>query len=195
MTDYAELPARDIERLARNIHAGGWAVENHHPIATLLGSCVAVCLCDTGVPVGGMNHFMLPKMSRNQHSAEDVMLAGDAAMENLLNNLLAAGAVRHRIQAKAFGGGTVIEGKGLGRGIGAQNVEFAKSWLTRERIPLVSSDFMGPWARKIILTPQSGEVWCRRMVANLVSESIRREEEAYAESLKPQPTRSNVELF
>lgn len=138
---------------------------------------------------------MLPKISRTQNAAEDVMLAGDAAMENLLNNLLARGAIRHRIQAKAFGGGTVIDTKAVGRGIGAQNVEFAKSWLVRERIPLVSSDFLGPWARKIIMTPKTGEVWCRRMVANLVSESIRREEEAYSESLKQQKISSNVELF
>jgi len=30
-------------------------------IATVLGSCVSVCLRDTKLGIGGMNHFMLPE--------------------------------------------------------------------------------------------------------------------------------------
>ena len=48
---------RSLERLSRVINPGGWAVDNERPIATLLGSCVAVCLYDPKLRLAGMNHF------------------------------------------------------------------------------------------------------------------------------------------
>jgi chemotaxis protein CheD len=195
---YANLDAREIERFARNIGPGEWAVEINRPIATLLGSCVSVCLIDTGMPVAGMNHFMLPTMLR-QSSNEDVLLAGDACMTALLNALLARGAARHRLQAKAFGGGAVIDlGANAGMGIGDRNALFAKEWLERERIPLVSVDMQGVWARKVLLVPENGDAYCRRIASSLAgTQAVRREEEAYAASLiREQKTASKkVELF
>src|SRR5574343_1629984 len=98
MIDYTTLPSREIERLSRSIGPGEWAIERHRPISNLLGSCVAVCLYDTGVPIAGMNHFMLPQMKKSTHADEDVLLAGDACMEALLNAMLKQGAARHRIR-------------------------------------------------------------------------------------------------
>jgi chemotaxis protein CheD len=198
VTSYAHLSAREIERFSRNIGPGEWAVETSRPIATLLGSCVSVCLIDSGLPVAGMNHFMLPNMLR-QANAEDALLAGDACMTALLNALLARGAARHRLQAKAFGGGAVIDlGTSNGMGIGDRNAIFAKEWLERERIPLIASDFQGPWARKLLLVPENGDAYCRRFTSSLAGvQDVRKEEEAYAASLvKPaQSEIKKVELF
>lgn len=197
MTDYTVLPSREVERLARNIHPGEWAVEPARPIATLLGSCVAVCLFDTATPVGGMNHFMLPSMQRGR-SSDDVELAGDASMTALLNALLARGAARHRLVAKAFGGGTIIETANSSLAIGKRNADFAREWLARERIPLAASDFLGPWSRKVILLPQSGDVYCKRIVTTMVTAQVlKREEETYAQSLVQQPAspEKRIELF
>lgn len=198
MKRYADLSAREIERFSRNIGPGEWAVENNRPIATLLGSCVAVCLMDTGIPVAGMNHFMLPNMQK-QSNNEDVLLAGDACMTALLNAVLAKGAARHRLQAKAFGGGAVIDlGSNNGMGIGDRNAIFTREWLERERIPLVSSDFQGPWARKVLLVPENGDAYCRRFTSSLAGvQEVRREEEAYAATLvKPVSSEiKKVELF
>lgn len=97
--DYASLPAREIERLSRNVAPGAWAVERERPLSTLLGSCVAVCLFDAQARVGGLNHFMLPNLQRSANSEVDALLAGDYAMEALLNALLAQGAKKPRIQA------------------------------------------------------------------------------------------------
>lgn len=187
MTDYTQLSSREIERLARPIQPGEWCCERARPISTLLGSCVAVCLYDSGVPIAGMNHFMLPQMSKSRTAAEDVLLAGDACMEALLNGLLAQGAARHRIRAKAFGGGTIIENPGQSLSIGKRNADFAREWLERENIPLVASDLLGPWSRKVLLVPQSGDAFCKRITINAQStDHLRREEEAYAASLERQ---------
>lgn len=200
MIDYTSLPSREIERLSRNIKPGEWALERQRPISTLLGSCVAVCLIDTGLPLAGMNHFMLPNMKKGAHADEDMLLAGDACMEALLNAMLGQGAAKHRIKAKAFGGGSVIDAnlpKALS--IGKRNADFTREWLDRENIPLIASDFLGPWSRKVLLVPVSGDAYCRRVTSSqLNTDALRREELAYAESLlkhQSTVTEKKIELF
>lgn len=198
MTDYSTLSSREIERLSRNIGPGEWAVETERPIATLLGSCVAVCLFDPTVPIGGMNHFMLPRMQRSTFGDEDILLAGDACMEALLNAMLVRGAARKRIRAKAFGGGTLIESGDQRPSIGKRNTDFARDWLEREEIPLLASDFLGPWSRKVLFVPGNGDAWCKRMNSGMITaETIRREEEAYAaaQASLPVGAAKRVELF
>ncbi len=201
MIDYSTLPSREIERHARPINPGEWACEPARPISTLLGSCVAVCLYDTGLPIAGMNHFMLPQMSKNRANADDILLAGDACMEALLNALLARGASRHRIKAKAFGGGTIIETAGQSLSIGKRNADFTREWLDRENIPLIAADLLGPWSRKVLLVPKTGDAFCRRITINAQSAAhLKREEQAYAASLDRPTTATTsgekrIELF
>lgn len=199
--DYSSLSPKEMERHARNVAPGDWGVEHGRPIATLLGSCVSVCLYDLELRIGGINHFMLPAMARSAFSETDALLAGDYCMEALLNGLLEKGARKSRIKAKAFGGGAILK---LGEGrnnIGQRNADFTRDWLSQEGIPLVAADMLGPWSRKLIFTPWNGEAWCRRMVSSMVtSVEIMEQEKIYAESLaKPsassQAAQPRVELF
>lgn len=152
---------KDFERIALNINPGGWAVEAERPISTLLGSCVAVCLHDPKLRLGGMNHFLLPSSTNSSNADIDVILNGDYSMEVLVNALLNRGAQKNRLIAKAFGGGTIVSSIRLD--IGERNATFAHDWLEREGIPLVASDFNGPWSRKVVFIPNSGEAFCRRI--------------------------------
>lgn len=184
--DYTRLPALEIERLARVIAPGAWGVERQRPLATLLGSCVSVCLYDLKAGIGGINHFMLPSLLRSRHREMDVLLAGDFAMEALLNALLQQGVKKASLQAKAFGGGTMMAtGNHDGLSIGMRNARFAQEWLEREGIPLVATSLLGPWARKILFVPGNGDVWCRRMPTHLATvQQIGREEARYAATLE-----------
>ena len=196
--DYANLPAKELERYARNVQPGAWVVDSEKPLSTLLGSCVAVCLFDPLMKIGGINHFMLPEMGRSKNSDVDSLLSGSYAMEALLNALLIKGAKKVRLQAKAFGGGTIIDTDGGSLSIGMRNANFAKEWLVREEIPLRSSDFLGPWSRKIVFLPFNGEAFCKRLVTNMANaEVIAREERAYSETLKQKPVspENKIELF
>ena len=196
--DYAKLPIKDLERHARPVQPGAWLIDEQKPLSTLLGSCVAVCLFDPQLRIGGMNHFMLPSMERSRHGDVDAMLSGNFAMEALLNALLGRGARKGRLQAKAFGGGTIIDTDPGALSIGMRNAHFAKEWLQREGIPLRSSDFLGPWSRKVIFLPFNGEAFCKRLVTNMVNASVvAREERAYAEALQKgtQSTDNRIELF
>jgi chemotaxis protein CheD len=186
------LSDKELERTAQAIHAGDWAVQTERPISTLLGSCVAVCLFDAKLGMGGMNHFMLPRMKKTENSEVDVLLAGDYAMEVLVNAMLAKGAVKSRLVAKAFGGGNVI--RAIKADIGDRNATFAREWLACEGIPLITSDFGGPWARKVICVPGSGEVLCRRVATDREAMSEIAEELIYEESLNV-PKAGRIELF
>ncbi len=196
--NYAGLPAKDIERYARNVHPGAWLIDSEQPLATLLGSCVAVCLFDPQLKIGGINHFMLPDMRRGKYDDVDSLLSGNFAMEALLNALLVKGAKKPRLQAKAFGGGTIIDSEDSAASIGQRNAEFARQWLVREGIALLSSDFLGPWSRKVVFLPFSGEVFCKRLLTNMATAAvIAREERAYAATLlqKPKAAENKIELF
>lgn len=196
--DPSLLTTQEIERLARVIHPGAWAIEPERPLSTLLGSCVAVCLFDPQARVGGLNHFMLPSIRRGSNDDVDTLLSGAYAMESLLNALLQRGARKVRLQAKAFGGGTIINTSGPSMSIGVRNAEFAKEWLAREGIPLLAADFLGPWSRKVLFLPTTGDAFCRRMVTNMATaETIAREEQSYAATLaqKPKTTDKKIELF
>ena len=197
-TDVVKLQAKEIERLARNVQPGAWSVDTEKPLSTLLGSCVAVCLFDPALKIGGINHFILPEMGRSKYGDVDSLLSGNFAMEALLNALTGRGARKARLQAKAFGGGTIIDSDASAPNIGMRNASFAKEWLQREGIPLLSSDFLGPWSRKIIFLPFNGEAFCKRLVTNMATASvIAREERSYAETLlqKPKAVDKKIELF
>ena len=188
---------KELERRARNINPGGWAVEKTRPITTLLGSCVAVCLYDPKLRLAGMNHFLLPSRAKSSGDDTDVILAGDYSMEVLLNTMLSQGAAKSRLVAKAFGGGTIVTS--ILMAIGQRNAEFAREWLEREGIPLTAQDFGGSWSRKVIFTPDGGDAYFRRLPITQpgVQEVVAAERDYEQSLIKPQKSggEKKIELF
>ena len=172
---------RDHELRAQHLNPGGWAVSSARPLATLLGSCVSVCLFDPQLRIGGMNHFLLPSRSAGNMDDTGIVLAGDYAMEVLVNALMQQGARKNRLQAKAFGGGNVVSS--IRMAIGERNATFAAEWLDREGIPLVASDFKGPWSRKVVYLPNTGEAFCRRSPVGRVAGEVIQAEADYEQKL------------
>lgn len=192
--DFSHMTGRELERLARNIKPGGWSVASDLPIATLLGSCVAVCLFDPKLKIGGMNHFLLPSHAQNKDLDTDTILSGDYSMEVLVNALLSKGAQKLRMMAKIFGGGTIVSS--IHMAIGQRNVDFAKDWLQREGIPVVASDVLGPWSRKVVFVPTTGDAYSRRnAVTQDIAAKVVKEEQAYEQTFTAPPTPKWVELF
>lgn len=70
-------------------------------ICTVLGSCIAACLWDRTMNIGGMNHFMPPEGDSTDVSGR----YGSYAMEVLINEMIKLGARRETMQAKIFGVG------------------------------------------------------------------------------------------
>jgi chemotaxis protein CheD len=166
-------------------------------IVTTLGSCVAACLWDEVRKVGGMNHFMLP-----DSGASGADLYGDSgrygvyAMELLINEMIKMGAYKSRLQAKVFGAGCVMQSLSSSN-VGERNAEFVETFLANERIPILASDLLDVWPRKVYLFPATGRVLVRKL-RSVANDTIAVRERAYRAQLaqaKAKKPAGDVELF
>lgn len=151
--------------------------------STILGSCVAVCLFDPVLKIGGMNHFLLP--FGQEEGTNRPMRYGLFAMEMLINALMKEGAQKARLQAKLFGGARISAEL---RDIGQSNAAFARNFLATENILCVAESLGGTNARRLLFHPATGHA---RMLL-VPSTSVE------AELPKPQPkpiADTGVELF
>jgi chemotaxis protein CheD len=144
-----------------SIHIGGvYAGREGNVVRTVLGSCIAVCLRDTVNGVGGMNHFMLPGSG---HEPSASTRYGVHAMELLINQCMALGADRNRLEAKVFGGGHVLRMKEHAENVPSRNIRFALNFLETEKIPITRQDVGGYAAREVYFFPGTGRILLRRL--------------------------------
>lgn len=163
-------------------------------LVTLLGSCVAACIYDPLLALGGMNHFMLPDAGQAEGASGDVSARyGMHAMELLINGLLKRGARRQRLLAKVFGGGNVLSGFYTDP-VGTRNARFVLEYLQAERIPILAQDLGDIHPRKVCFFAQTGRALVRRLPATRDNEIVK-VERAYRGTLARAPVSGSVELF
>lgn len=131
-------------------------------LTTFVGSCIALCLYDPEVKVGGMAHIMLPDGKDDSKSGgigaspNDAKYAG-AALENTLRIMVRKGAQQGRMVAKMAGGAKVFthEGSDSMFNIGQRNADAVKALLLQKGIRLVAQDTgatAGRWVRLDVAT-------------------------------------------
>jgi chemotaxis protein CheD len=129
-------------------------------IVTVLGSCVAACIRDPVAGVGGMNHFMLPESPSGTWGGRSASLRyGNFAMERLVNDILALGGRRDRLEVKVFGGAGMIDGAN----IGPRNADFVEAYLREQGLPIAAAHLRGDHARRIHYFPLTGRVLMQEM--------------------------------
>lgn len=129
-------------------------------VTTILGSCVAVCLHDPFLAIGGMNHFLLP------HQVGDSMASarfGPTAVAELLRKLEALGARRAALVAKVFGGSRVLNGSPIANAIGAKNVRVALRLLEEAGISVAVEETGGARGRKLLFGTDTGVASVRQI--------------------------------
>lgn len=124
-------------------------------VSTILGSCVAVCLYDPVLKIGGINHFMLPYWNGQGLASPKY---GNIAIEKLIEKMLSLGSLKSNLKAKVFGGGEVIETNITQFHIGERNIKVALEMLQEFNIPIVAKSVGGKLGRKIEYTTDTGEV-------------------------------------
>ena len=132
--------------------------DRNEMIVTVLGSCVAACIRDPSIGVGGLNHFLLPESESGQWgSATAAMRYGNHAMETLINDIIKRGGLRERLEVKVFGGGNIIDSQSMSP-IGTKNAEFVEKYLHNEGFQIAAKHLCGPLPRRIHYFPTSGMV-------------------------------------
>jgi len=161
-------------------------------LVTVLGSCVAACIRDPRLGIGGMNHFMLPQ-SRSGGWGKDAQSTrfGNFAMEKLINELLKAGCSRDSLEVKLFGGGNVTDSN---IAVGTGNAEFALRYVEAEKLRCAAQDLGGRFPRRIHYSPADGKV-VRRLLGREASGAVMREEMEHAQRLSSRAPAGEIELF
>ena len=120
-----------------------------------MGSCVAVCLWDRYLGIGGINHYMLPTWNGMELASPKY---GNIAIERLTEKMLQLGCKKNNLVAKVFGGGEVITVTSSSMHIGERNIMVAEEMLQEQNIPIIGRSTGGKNGRKIIFNTHTGEV-------------------------------------
>lgn len=164
-------------------------------LVTVLGSCVSACIRDPVAAVGGMNHFMLPESAGSGRDSWDEpssgMRYGNVAMERLINDILARGGLRHRLEVKVFGGGNVMKGHS---DIGHRNAEFVESYLAAESLPIAAEHLRGKLPRRVHYFPATGRVLLLEL-GHADDRAMVNRETRYKSKLQTEPVAGSAELF
>jgi chemotaxis protein CheD len=123
-----------------------------YSVTTVLGSCIAVCLYDTKLKVGGINHFMLPLWNGQGLASPKY---GNVAIEKLIRGLERLGSTREHMIAKVFGGSNLSDG--ILR-VGSRNTQVAFDFLEKEKIKVVAQSVGGHLGWKVIYDTSTSEV-------------------------------------
>lgn len=129
-----------------------FAEREAHLIDTILGSCVAVCLFDTKMKMGGMNHYMLPLWNGEGLASPKF---GNIANDKLIDKLIKMGCSKQHLIAKVFGGANQINSS---INVGDRNIQIAKEQLHSYGIKIVKENLGGSVGRKIRFDSSTGEV-------------------------------------
>jgi chemotaxis protein CheD len=162
-------------------------------LVTVLGSCVSACIRDPVVAIGGMNHFMLPEGGIGDWGeASSGMRYGNVAMERLINDILAHGGLRRRLEIKVFGGGNVLKGTS---DIGHRNAMFVEDYLAAENLPIAAAHLRGKLPRRVHYFPLTGRVMLLELRRASDDIAVVELETCYRSKLKSDPIAGSVELF
>lgn len=160
-------------------------------LVTTLGSCVAACIHDPVARVGGMNHFLLPGSPAGGEGFGIATRYGSVAMERLINDLMARGAKRDRLEVKLFGASRVID---TSMDVGLANAAFALDYVRREGLALAGQDLGGATGRRVHFFPTTGKAFRRMLRPETERETVHQEMD-YLTALKRTPVEGEMELF
>lgn len=125
-------------------------------IQTVLGSCIAVCLYDHKMQIGGMNHFLLAS-SKQRKPFGAIGKYGNLAIPDLVKRIEKKHGNLKNMVAKIIGGASILSVSNLNN-VPNDNIAGARQILLGLSIPIVGQDIGGRQGRKIVFNTKSGQV-------------------------------------
>lgn len=133
-------------------------------VCTVLGSCVAICLWDSDLKIGGINHFQLPLWNGEGLASPKY---GNIAIQNLIEKMIQLGSDKRNLSAKMFGGASVFQHANNMFNVGEHNITLAEDMLREESISIVASHIGGKYGRKLKFNTGSGIVLLKKITQKL----------------------------
>jgi chemotaxis protein CheD len=159
-----DVPNIDLGQDPNHVIVGvgeiAYAQEPRVLITQALGSCIGVALWDPRSHLGGMAHVMLPTSPGNGFTGRRHRFA-DLAVPELIDQMVEAGAGRHRLIAKVAGGASMFKGESGLDSIGGRNAAAVLEQLERCGLAVRAADTGGSHARTIELHLDSGVLLVR----------------------------------
>jgi chemotaxis protein CheD len=126
-------------------------------LKTVVGSCIALCLWDRKMRIGGMAHIVLPE--RNGDKNADEGKYADTAVTCLVSRMVERGAdVRNFIAACAGGASMFHRSRISTCTVGMKNARSVRIQLEKLFIPIVAEDVGGYSGRKVAFHCSDGRL-------------------------------------
>jgi chemotaxis protein CheD len=113
-------------------------------------------------------------------------------MEQLINELMKRGVRKNAIEAKVFGGGSVMANF-TSIDVGKRNADFVLSFLRTEGIRVSSQDLLDVYPRRVAFFPTSGRALCKKLAK--ADRALVAAEQKYTQSVAAKPAAGDIELF
>jgi chemotaxis protein CheD len=124
-----------------------------------LGSCIGLALLDRRVGVAGLAHVVLPAAEGHNHGEAGKF--ADRAVPRLIEEIVALGGRRLRLEAVLAGGASMFAVRDTGPGVGSRNDTAVRDELRAQRIPVVAAATGGTRGRTIRVLVSTAEVTVR----------------------------------
>ncbi len=123
-----------------------------------LGSCVGVALYDPVTKVSGLLHCMLPDSTQIKNNSNRAKFA-DTGIDELIQQMVALGAVKSRLVAKIAGGAQMFAMSSANEAlrVGERNALAAKKKLKEYNIRLLAEDCGKNYGRTVEFYSESGD--------------------------------------
>lgn len=145
-------------------------------VATLLGSCISICLYHPWKKVGGICHCLLPSRPDNSGKKTPHSYVNDTLSYMLHTLEKDYGVSLQELKVKLFGGANMFRAKcsdsKAADGIGCQNIEAARAVIKRNGLQITSERVGGDLGYKLFFNTQTGEVFLRSVSGRLRDESL-----------------------
>lgn len=127
---------------------------------TVLGSCIALCVHDSRLKSGGMNHFIYAES--NGKSGSDSY--GDISCENLIQKMITSGSRKKDLTVRIFGGASSFIRTPI-YSPGNNNIRIAKKIINNWRIPVIEEDLGGCFGRTIVFSTDSDRIILKKLTS------------------------------
>lgn len=126
-----------------------------------LGSCVAIAMRDAEKGIGGLLHIMLPMCeNRNLLTQDEMSKYADTGIEQMIRQMVYAGASREKLTAKLAGAAHIIKTEyvPISKDISTRNLQAVKKNLEKYHIPIISMEVEDDYPRTVVFEPETGIV-------------------------------------